>query len=105
MNSILDQFRQGILPKIRWFYVESSSIKRTVRCTNCPNLYGLGLYDLEVKRLKSFSFPINITESKGKNIVKNISKIFVSDIFLKFEQLQYLNCGPSPGCSPWAFGP
>ena len=56
INPILDRFCQRILPKIhqkiRWLNVESSSMERILRCTNYPNLYGLGLYDLDSGRAK-----------------------------------------------------
>ncbi|CAF5180953.1 unnamed protein product, partial [Rotaria sp. Silwood1] len=44
-DPILDQFFLQILPsihhKIKWFNLESSSMKRILLATNYPNLYGL----------------------------------------------------------------
>jgi hypothetical protein len=50
-NPILDRFCLQILPKIhhkvKWLNIESSSMTRILLCTDYPNLYGLGLYNLE----------------------------------------------------------
>ncbi|CAF4085368.1 unnamed protein product, partial [Rotaria sordida] len=50
---ILDRFCSQILPsichKIKWLNLESSSMKRILHATNYPNLYGLGLYDIEIE--------------------------------------------------------
>ncbi|CAF3919251.1 unnamed protein product, partial [Rotaria sordida] len=52
-NVILNRFCLQILPdisiKIKWFHLESSSIKRILRAANYPNLYGLGLYNMKEK--------------------------------------------------------
>jgi hypothetical protein len=66
-NSMLDRFCSKILPsihnKIKWINLESSSMKRILLATNYPNLYGLGLYDLDKETIKSLvtskMFPIN----------------------------------------------
>ncbi|CAF1622640.1 unnamed protein product [Rotaria sp. Silwood1] len=53
-DTIIDRFLQ-ILPsihhKIQWLDVESSSMER-ILSTNYPNLYGLGLYNLEIEKAK-----------------------------------------------------
>ncbi len=50
-DPILDRFCSQILPevhdKIRWLYLESSSMKRILLSTNYPNLYGLALFAIE----------------------------------------------------------
>ena len=50
-DPILDRFCLQILPeihhKIKWLNLESSSMKRILLATNYPNLYGLGLYDID----------------------------------------------------------
>jgi hypothetical protein len=50
---MLDQFCLQILPdisiNIKWFYLESSSVKRILNAADYPNLYGLGLYNMKEK--------------------------------------------------------
>ncbi|CAF3828173.1 unnamed protein product, partial [Rotaria sordida] len=52
-NVILNRFCLQILPdisiKIKWFHLESLSIKRILRAANYPNLYGLDLYNMKEK--------------------------------------------------------
>jgi hypothetical protein len=52
-NPILDRFCLQILPEIynqiRWLNVEPSNMERILRCTNYPNLYGLGLYGIDAE--------------------------------------------------------
>ncbi|CAF4786437.1 unnamed protein product, partial [Rotaria sp. Silwood2] len=52
-DAILDRFCLQILPeihhKIKWLNLESSSMERILLATNYPNLYGLGLYDIEIE--------------------------------------------------------
>ncbi len=52
-----DRLCSKILPeihhKIKWFHLESSSMKRILRATNYPNLYGLGLYNIDIETAKS----------------------------------------------------
>ena len=49
--TMLDRFCSQILPtihdKIKWLNVEPSSMERILLCTNYPNLYGLGLYNIK----------------------------------------------------------
>ncbi|CAF4699500.1 unnamed protein product [Rotaria sp. Silwood2] len=56
-DSILERFCSEILPEIhhniKWFNLESSSMKRILLATNYPNLYGLGLYDIEIETVLS----------------------------------------------------
>jgi hypothetical protein len=51
---MLNRFYLQILPqihhKIEWLNLESSSMEHILLSTNYPNLYGLGLYDLEIER-------------------------------------------------------
>jgi hypothetical protein len=53
INRILDRFCSDILPeihhKIKWLNVEALSVKRILLSTNYPNLYGLGIYNIEEK--------------------------------------------------------
>ncbi|CAF3375814.1 unnamed protein product [Rotaria sp. Silwood2] len=52
-DPMLDRFCSQILHeihhKIQWLNVEPTSMQRILRATNYPNLYGLGLYDIDVK--------------------------------------------------------
>jgi hypothetical protein len=53
---MLDRFCLQILPqivkKIESLNLESSSMKHILLSTNYRNSYGLGLYDLEIERIK-----------------------------------------------------
>ncbi len=53
-NQILDRFCLHILPeihyKIKCLNIESSSMGRVLRATNYPNLYGLGLYNIQEEK-------------------------------------------------------
>ncbi|CAF3245281.1 unnamed protein product, partial [Rotaria sp. Silwood2] len=50
---MLDRFCLQILPAIhhhiKWLNLESSSMKSILRATNYPNLYGLGLFDIDTE--------------------------------------------------------
>jgi hypothetical protein len=67
-DRILDRFCSQILPeihhKIKWFNVELSSMKRILLSASYPNLYGLGLYDIDeesiVRNLNSKKFPFDL---------------------------------------------
>ncbi|CAF4706171.1 unnamed protein product, partial [Rotaria sp. Silwood2] len=69
-DPILDRFCLQILPeihhKIKWLNLESSSIER-ILVTNYPNLYGLGLYDVEIETALSLFM--------GKIFSSTLSKI------------------------------
>ncbi|CAF3778047.1 unnamed protein product [Adineta steineri] len=66
-DPILDRFCLQILPsirfKIKWLNLESSSMKRILNVTNYPNLYGLGLYDLEIETARSLIEYLNFCPS------------------------------------------
>jgi hypothetical protein len=53
---IINRFSFHILPeiseKIKWLNVELSSMGRILLCTNYPNLYGLGLYQMKIETVK-----------------------------------------------------
>ncbi|CAF4929323.1 unnamed protein product, partial [Rotaria sp. Silwood1] len=62
-DPILDRFCLQILHeihyKIQWLNLESSSMKRILLATNYPNLFGLGLYDIEIETaLSLFIVPL-----------------------------------------------
>ncbi|CAF4849303.1 unnamed protein product, partial [Rotaria socialis] len=52
-NFALNRFRLQILPdisiKVKWFYLEPSSAKSILRAADYPNLYVLGLYNINEK--------------------------------------------------------
>ncbi len=51
-DSILDRFCSETLPsihhKINWLDLESTTIERVLLATNYSNLYGLGLYSIDI---------------------------------------------------------
>ncbi|CAF2208551.1 unnamed protein product [Rotaria magnacalcarata] len=61
-DPILDRFCLQILHeihhKIQWLNLESSSMKRILLATNYPNLFGLGLYDIEIETALSLVIDI-----------------------------------------------
>ncbi|CAF1211488.1 unnamed protein product [Rotaria sordida] len=85
-DSTLDRFCSQILPvihcQIKWLDLESSSMKRILRAVNYPNIYGLGLFDIDLETAQFLfvdeyslihiyinqitSFIIDITKNKNK---------------------------------------
>ncbi|CAM4916833.1 unnamed protein product [Rotaria socialis] len=55
-DMILNRFRLQILPEIRhkieWLDLESSSMKYVLRAAHYPNLYGLGLYNINEESVR-----------------------------------------------------
>ncbi|CAF1132867.1 unnamed protein product [Adineta steineri] len=114
-DPILDRFCFQILPsirhKIKWLNLESSSMKRILNVTNYPNLYGLGLYDLEIETARSLidefcltsinknqilSLIIDVTKYKnGKNLRRDMTECIFMHILNIFSNLEYLNFCPS----------
>ncbi|CAF2520830.1 unnamed protein product [Rotaria sp. Silwood2] len=68
---ILDRFCLQILLeihyKIKWLNLESISMERILRITNYPNLYGLGLYGIDVENAISLFINIQQTFKDFKN--------------------------------------
>ncbi|CAF3867535.1 unnamed protein product [Rotaria sordida] len=68
---ILDRFCSEILPeismKIKWFDLESSSMKHILCAADCPNLYGIGLYNIEHETARC----LFIDEKLSSGIFKN----------------------------------
>ncbi|CAF0795699.1 unnamed protein product [Rotaria sordida] len=64
-DPMLDRFCLKILPEIhhqiKWLNLESSSMKRIVRATNYPNLYGFGLFNLNVETTLSLFTELHVT--------------------------------------------
>ncbi|CAF1199811.1 unnamed protein product [Rotaria sordida] len=81
-DSILDRFCSQILSsihhKIKWLNLESSSMKRILLATNYPNLYGLGLYNIEAETALSLfideSCLTSINKSKISSLVIDVTK-------------------------------
>lgn len=55
-SPILERFCLQILPsinhKIKWLNIQVSCIERVLLCTDYPNLFGLGLYNFDLEKLK-----------------------------------------------------
>ena len=68
-NNFLNRFCLQILPdiseKIEWLYLEESSAKNILRAADYPNLYGLGLYNMNLQRARRLF--------TGKNTLKRTS--------------------------------
>ncbi|CAF1289888.1 unnamed protein product [Rotaria sp. Silwood1] len=114
-DPMLDQFCLEILPsihhKIKWLYLESTSMERILLATNYPDLYGLSLYDIDVeKAITLFNDDIAFTHvnknqisslvidiSKDKNYIsrQDITNTIFTNIFTMFTNLQYLNFSPT----------
>ncbi|CAF4589421.1 unnamed protein product, partial [Rotaria sp. Silwood2] len=112
---ILDRFCSQILPSIchniKSLNIESSSMKRILHATNYPNLYGLGLYNIEIGTALSLfidescstsinknqisSFIIDVTKYKKKSLTTDVIARILTHIFNMFSNLQYLNFCPS----------
>ncbi|UJR13260.1 hypothetical protein I4U23_000281 [Adineta vaga] len=111
-DSILDRFCLQILKEIhqniRWLNLESLSMKHILLAANYPNLFGLGLYNIEAETELSLCtdefqlIPINKSQisalvidvfkcEETKRFNSNlITRIFMN-IFTMFSNLQYLN--------------
>ncbi|CAF3327609.1 unnamed protein product [Rotaria sp. Silwood2] len=120
-DTVLDRFYFSILPlihhKIQWLNVESSSIERILLCGNYPNLYGVGLYNLEIERAKHLftdgniftdlfknqilSLIICMIKSKKQASTKDENTILFTRILTVFPNLQYLNFESSSFYSPY----
>ncbi|CAF1513326.1 unnamed protein product [Rotaria sordida] len=110
-DSVLDRFCCQILreihDKIHWLNLESSSMERILLSTNYPNLYRLGLYNLDIEKAKDFftdntsvihkfknkisSLAIHITRSGNEITRKNLIEHIFIQIFMIFDKLQYLD--------------
>ncbi|CAF1380874.1 unnamed protein product [Rotaria sp. Silwood1] len=74
-NSMLDRYCVEILPKvnnkIKWLNLESSSMKRILLSAKYPNLFGLGIYNIEKETtLRLFTGKIFLLEIPSINILK-----------------------------------
>ncbi|CAF2652810.1 unnamed protein product [Rotaria sp. Silwood2] len=58
VDTVLDRFCSQILPQIRYkinfLTLETSSVERILLTADYPNLYGLGLYNIDEKSAKRF---------------------------------------------------
>ncbi|CAF0889332.1 unnamed protein product [Rotaria sordida] len=66
-DCVLDRFCLQILPEIhhqiKWLHLESSSLKRILLSTNYPNLFAVGVFDIEKKNaLRLFTGKIFLLE-------------------------------------------
>ncbi|CAF2774806.1 unnamed protein product [Rotaria sp. Silwood2] len=113
---MLDRFCLQILPKIhhkiKWLDLEPLSMKRILLSANYPNLFGLGIYNIEIQtasnlftdetslmhRFKNqiLSVVIETIGIQGRSI--NLDTLIFTHIFNMFTNLQYLNYYPSFLC-------
>ncbi|CAF5091070.1 unnamed protein product [Rotaria magnacalcarata] len=79
-GSVFERFCSQILPKIHhkveWLNLESSTMKDILLCTSYPNLYGLGLYNIN----KEYAFHIFTDETPLIHIFQNKISSLVVDI-------------------------
>ncbi|CAF1435759.1 unnamed protein product [Rotaria sordida] len=114
-DPVLDRYCSQILPKIRhkmeWVNLESSSMTRILLCTDYPNLYGLGLYNLDKQKAKQLvsdetllfhkfkskilSLVIQTIQNGHLSIKENVNTFIFTHIFTMFTNLQYLNFASS----------
>ncbi|CAF2069168.1 unnamed protein product [Rotaria magnacalcarata] len=114
---VFQRFCSQILPKIhhkvKWLNLESSTMKDILLCTNYPNLYGLGLYNINKEyafRIFTDETPlIHIFQSKISSLVVDIPQKSITgtgnsitDIFTAiltvFSKLEYFRFGPAYCC-------
>ncbi|CAF4267259.1 unnamed protein product [Rotaria magnacalcarata] len=114
-DPILDRFCLQILHeihhKIQWLNLESSSMKRIFLAANYPNLFELGLYDIEIETALSLFIGESCLDSIHKNQISSLvvditkyEKIISRDdanirlfthIFTMLSNLQHLSFCPS----------
>ncbi|CAF3800435.1 unnamed protein product [Rotaria sp. Silwood1] len=87
-DPILDRFCLQILHeihyKIQWLNLESSSMKRILLATNYPNLFGLGLYDIEIET--ALSLFIGVLFTCVRKISLYDERPFEHEFFLRIAQ-------------------
>ncbi|CAF1230165.1 unnamed protein product, partial [Rotaria sordida] len=96
--------------KVKSLKLESTSMERILLTTNYPNLYELGLYDIDLEKATSLfddttfiyvnkgqisSLVIDINKNKKQILVFDTGRVVFAHIFTMFINLQYLNFGPS----------
>ncbi|CAF3372367.1 unnamed protein product [Rotaria socialis] len=121
-NMMLNRFCLQILPevhdKIKWLDLESSSMKNVLCATDYPNLYGLGLYNINEESARCLFTDETLSSGIFKNqirtlfitidnddddsyedmvlsatsIVNYILNVFTGLIYLKFNESLYKNC-------------
>ncbi|CAF3039770.1 unnamed protein product [Rotaria sp. Silwood2] len=112
-DQIVDRFFE-ILPsihhKIKWLDLETIYMERILLATNYPNLYGLGLYGIDIKKSISIftddnifthtvanqisSFVIDFVTNNGLSS-RYLDNIVFTNIFTMFTNLEYLKFYPS----------
>ncbi|CAM2717306.1 unnamed protein product [Rotaria socialis] len=107
-NMMLNRFCLQILPevhdKIKWLDLESSSMRNVLCATDYPNLYGLGLYNINEESARCLFteyFFITIDnnhdsyeemELSATSIINYILNVFTGLIYLKLSESLYKNC-------------
>ncbi|CAF4648677.1 unnamed protein product [Rotaria sp. Silwood2] len=93
---ILDRFCLQILLeihyKIKWLNLESISMERILRITNYPNLYGLGLYGIDVENAISLFINDSILTYVNKDtILSLVIDINIQQTFKDFKNNQIIS--------------
>ncbi|CAF1997646.1 unnamed protein product [Rotaria magnacalcarata] len=101
---ILNRFCLHILPKIhqkvKWLDLELLSMERILRTAYYPNLSGIGLYNMDIERVKNqiSSLIIDINTNGEQSLTGNENTLLFTRIFTTFTNLRLLNIGPSSIC-------
>ncbi|CAF3201428.1 unnamed protein product [Rotaria sp. Silwood2] len=110
-DPILDRFCSKILPEIHhqinWLDLESTSMNRILRATNYPNLYGVGLYGIDIEGVVSLfideaplshifnsqisSLVIAFIRKSGRSSTINLHTLVFTQIFTIFTNLRHLH--------------
>ncbi|CAF1519878.1 unnamed protein product [Rotaria sp. Silwood1] len=124
-DSMLDRFCSQILLEIhcqiKWLDLESSTMERILCATNYSNLYGLGLFDIDLGTAQSLfvdasslihtyknqitSFIIDINNNKEQLSIKNVNIFVFTHIFITYTNLQYLNFGSTSSYNQYLIFP
>ncbi|CAF1157316.1 unnamed protein product [Adineta steineri] len=76
-NTVLDRFCLQILPvihdKIKWLDLESSSMKNVLCVADYPNLYGLGLYNINEESFRCLFTDETLTSATFKNQITTLA--------------------------------
>ncbi|CAF3876280.1 unnamed protein product [Rotaria sordida] len=115
-NSMLDRYCMEILPKInnkiKCLDLESSSMERILLSANYPNLFGLGIYNIEkettlrlftdqnslIHIFKNQILSLVIGTKNEQRLTYDVNTLIFTNIFTIFNNLKYLNFDPSLTC-------
>ncbi|CAF0995617.1 unnamed protein product [Rotaria sordida] len=115
-NSMLDRFCLQILPKInnkiKSFNLEISSMKRILLSANYPNLFELGIFNIEkeaalclvthqnslIHMFKNQISSLIIGTKNRLGVSRDVNTLIFTNIFSVFNNLKYFNFDPSSIC-------